>query len=72
MIPRTHQHILRPILARNRWRRANYWHKYAKNFFLKPDAESILGLDRKPLAHTIQFIDVLALGRSQRADPLTR
>ena len=40
VVPRTRQKDLAPIVARNRWTRADYYHKGARDFFWRPDKTS--------------------------------
>ncbi len=58
---------MKPLYAGNKWRRVQYWHKTAKQLFLKPDAVSIFGWNRRPLSQTVQAILALVLGRSGSA-----
>ena len=62
VVPRTRQKDLAPIVARNRWIRADYYHKGARDFFWRPDKTSILGPKRRLLHSTVQHILILERG----------
>ena len=67
ILPRTFSCVMKPLYQGNRWRRVQYFHNKAKQLFMKPATDSILGGRRLPLSQTVQAILVLVLGPSKKS-----